>query len=258
MITYDLQQISLGCPYPSGSHLERDLPHSVFKGTWEQYGWWWHYLLDRTAGWWNNYKHNRTPFRNVVAMALGVELSTAGINPSFGKLNRYAAAAFASKGWNEGFYPMIGSRASVFSRVNVALYGSAAGGTYNLKFERFEQMIHLDETQYHMQGWGSKILSRDFTPEELLAYEWGNPTPSSPAEFLGKLRRFSNMGPEPDHILYFSDIYKGPKETHLTTTASGSDVYTIAFVVTLAQMTNLCKGAPSCVGQYLPSKRKGN
>jgi len=80
--------------------LDKILPH--YAPTFTQFGWWYHYLLDRTPGWWNNQGRDHIYFRDVIAFALGVELSSKG---SDGNLVGYAAGAFATKAWapDQGF-----------------------------------------------------------------------------------------------------------------------------------------------------------
>jgi hypothetical protein len=75
--------------------LHEVLPHIVGRGSWIQYGWWWQYLLDSSPGWWNNNGKSHIYFRDVIAFALGVELSSKGSNTD---LIGYAAGAFATKG----------------------------------------------------------------------------------------------------------------------------------------------------------------
>ena len=113
-------------------NLENRLPHSLYRGTYKEFGWWWHYLLDTTPGWWNENGKGHIYFKDVVTFALAAELSTAVEN--FPAIIGYAAGAFANKGWEEGFYYTIGSRQSVYMRVNNAVYGSSEpdeGAPYN-------------------------------------------------------------------------------------------------------------------------------
>jgi hypothetical protein len=109
----------------------KDLPHSVYRGKYTEYGWWWHYLLENTPGWWNNEGKGHVYFRDVIAFALAVELSNKG---SDNRIVGYTAGAFATKPFVSGlgFYSFIGSRQSVMERVNTALYGNPKGGSYIL------------------------------------------------------------------------------------------------------------------------------
>ena len=50
--------------------LEDVLPHSLYKGTYKEYGWWWHYMLDTAPGWWNNNGYQHVYFKTVVAFTL--------------------------------------------------------------------------------------------------------------------------------------------------------------------------------------------
>jgi RHS repeat-associated protein len=232
--------------------LHASLPHSVYSGTWKQYGWWWHYLLDRTPGWWNNYGEDHIMFSDVIAFALGVELSTMAKSDENADIWRYAAAAFATKGSSDGFYKMIGSRQSVFMRVNTALYGNPGGGSYNFnKYgSKFNEIFKAD-SDYHikanMRSLGKQILQNTgFTAEERLAYEWGNPTNRTPESFLSALRS-GNMGSLPTQVLYFSTTWKGKENTPwYEDETSGLRIYEIAFVVTQQQLNTLCN-YHSCV-----------
>jgi hypothetical protein len=237
--------------------LDKILPH--YAPTFTQFGWWYHYLLDRTPGWWNNQGRDHIYFRDVIAFALGVELSSKG---SDGNLVGYAAGAFATKAPDQGFYKFIGSRQSVFMRVNTALYGTSSGlsdpdSKGNRKplpyaFDRGRFNPSLDESLYHIQArygepgnWGDRILTHSgFTnPDQLLAWEWGNPTHSSPQKFLNTLKSFDNMGRDRNQVLWFSNEWY---KNYPTKNIDGTNVYTLAFVVTKDQMHELC-GLASCV-----------
>jgi hypothetical protein len=227
--------------------LHASLPHSVYSGTWKQYGWWWHYLLDRTPGWWNNHGEEHIKFSDVIAFALAAELSTAV--DAYPKIVGYAAGAFANKGKGDGFYKMIGSRQSVFMRVNNALYGSsfpAIGTPYNFeKFgSRFDEIYDVSGNARNIRMWGDSILrNTGFTDDQRLAYEWGNPTNRSPQKLKDKLKSFGNMGPDPTEVLYFTNEWNSRTEWYWS---GGLKVYELAFVITEAQMGELC-GNASCV-----------
>lgn len=230
--------------------LEDSLPHSVYKGKYIEYGWWWHFLLDRTPGWWNENGKSHIYFKDVIAFALGVELSTTAIDPNFKDLPGYVAGAFANKGRREGFYYMTGSRASVFKRVNNALYASATGGLYDFgkNAARFNG-INIDDTNYgiktDMRKWGANILyNQGFNELQRQAYEWGNPTNHTPQSFLNALS-IGNMGDGPTNVLYFSEPWQGRDKTpHYVD--NGTTIYGIEFVVTQQQIATLCNNA-SCV-----------
>jgi len=220
------------------SNLEERLPHSVYFGTWKEYGWWWHYLLDLTPGWWNDNGKGHIYFKDVLTFALAAELSTA--IDTFPDIVGYAAGAFANKGRNDGFYKMIGSRQSVYWRVNNAVYGAMSpelGVPYNFaEFgSRFGAEINnVAVNVLKIRGWGNTILSNTgFTPEQNLAYEWGNPTQYSRDNFpklMAALQR-PDTGTSIDQVLWYSDDR-------------------MAFVVSQAQLANLCGGG-SCVAEDL-------
>ncbi len=236
--------------------LHEVLPHSA--PTYTQFGLWYHYLLERTPGWWNNQGRDHIYFRDVIAFALGVELSSKGSDRN---LVGYAAGAFATKAWasGQGFYKFIGSRQSVFMRVNHALYGTNSGLDENgnglpYNFAQFQGSFNpaKDEADYHIQAryggsgnWGDHILTHSgFTnPDQLLAWEWGNPTLSSPQKFLNKLRSFDNKGRDRTQVLWFSDQWY---ENYPRKNIDGTIVYNLAFVVTQDQMYESC-GIYSCV-----------
>jgi len=147
-------------------------------------------------------------------------------------------------------------------RVNTALYGTSSGLSdpdpkgnrkplpYAFDIGRFNPSS--DESIYHIQAryggpnnWGDHILTRSgFTnPDQLLAWEWGNPTLSSPQKLLNTLKSFDNMGPNRTQVLWFSDEwYSGFPRSNI----NGTNVYNLAFVVTQDQMHELC-GLASCV-----------
>ncbi len=138
--------------------LDQSLPHSLYMGTWKEYGWWWHYLLDRTPSWWNNQGKDHIKFSDVISFALAAELSTA-VN-TYPDIIGYAAGAFANKGWKEGFYYMIGSRQSVFMRVNNAVYGTAhssSGTSYDFeKFgSKFGEVNLISSNALKLKNWGA-------------------------------------------------------------------------------------------------------
>ena len=95
-----------------------------------------------------------------------------------------------------------------------------------------------------LETW-QKVLCTNviLTQEQLLAWEWGNPTLSSPQSLLNKLKSFENMGSRRDQVLWFSDQWH--KNYHRKN-INGTIVYDLAFVVTQDQMHELC-GIASCV-----------
>jgi RHS repeat-associated protein len=54
------------------------MPHSLGleSGTFREYGWWWHYLMDKSSGPWKTDTH--VYLKDVIAYALGAELATYG------------------------------------------------------------------------------------------------------------------------------------------------------------------------------------
>jgi hypothetical protein len=216
-------------------NLHKSLPHSLYMGTWKEYGWWWHYLLDRTPGWWNDNGKGHIYFKEVLTFALAAELSTAVVREP--DMVGYAAGAMANKGRSDGsFYKMIGSRQSVFFRINTALYGANSpepGTPYNFagfghKFGA--EINNVAGNVLKIQEWGNNILSNTgFTPEQKLAYEFGNVTDYTKNNFpklMAALRR-PDTGTSIDQVLWYSDDR-------------------IAFIVSQAQLRNLCGGG-SCV-----------
>jgi RHS repeat-associated protein len=227
--------------------LQDVFPHVVYTqptGTWKEYGWWWHYLLERTPGPWNNFGKGHIKFSDVIAFALAAELSTS--IDTYPKIVGYAAGAFYTKGSGEGYYRMIGSRQSVYMRVNTALYGSPLGGTYdfNNNVKYFNEINDIANNARRLSARGEDILKgTNLKPEEKLAYEWGNPTLSSPQKLLNALKSFDNMGSRPGQVLWFSNQWY---ERFPTTNVNGTIVYRLAFVVTEEQINELC-GKASCV-----------
>jgi hypothetical protein len=237
--------------------LHESLPHNA--PTFTQFGWWYHYLLDRTPGWWNRQGASHIYFRDVIAFALGVELSTMGSDTT---LIGYAAGAFATKASapGEGFYKFIGSRQSVFMRVNNALYGTSSGkdssgNPLSYNFSKFQGNFNpsQDEADYHIQSryggfgnWGEDILyKRGFTQEQLLAWEWGNPTNASPQKFKNALKN-PTQGTCVDCLLHFSGRLTDSMIPYPDPAGSGLLIYGIEVVLSLDQMNNLC-GINSCV-----------
>jgi hypothetical protein len=241
--------------------LHESLPHSLYRGTWTEFGWWWHYLLDRTPGWWNNQGREHIRFSDVVAFALGVELNTAPIY--FPDIIGYAAGAFRNKSKNVGYYNFIGSRQSVFMRVNTAVYGvsnPAPGTEYNFnkygeKFDaKYTGITATDislgiKANYSSQGknWGWKILTgTGFTNSDyLLAWEWGNPTENSPDALMRALRSGRHSSDNNSILYSYPSRLTDDVGTFIDNT-SGLLTYELAFVLTSGQINALCGGA-SCV-----------
>jgi RHS repeat-associated protein len=109
-------------------NLHESLPHSIGLNTPVANGWWFHYLLEATPGWWNNGGQDHVYFSDVIAIAIGAEMAQVR-DYGFGIL---MAQGFAIKGWKEGMYYTLGGKESVTRRVNDALYGSNQGGTYRI------------------------------------------------------------------------------------------------------------------------------
>jgi hypothetical protein len=213
--------------------LHEKLPHNLFMGTWKQYGWWWHYMLDRTPGWWNDNGKGHIYFKDVLTFALAAELSTEVDTDIVG----YAAGAMANKGRSDGsFYKMIGSRQSVFSRINTAVYGVPSpelGTSYD--FAKFGSIFgeEINRTvagnAFGIREWGNNILSNTgFTPEQKLAYEFGNVTRYTRNNFPELMAALGRpFGTGIDQVLWYS--------------GDG-----LAFIVSQAQLAKLCRGG-SCV-----------
>ena len=100
--------------------LSESLPHSLNKDSAIQNGWWFHYLVDKAPGWWNNNGKEHVYFSDVIAFAIGAEMG----NIRDYKVGDLIAQAIANKGWQEGFYRMLGGRQSVTTRVFNAIYSS--------------------------------------------------------------------------------------------------------------------------------------
>jgi len=96
------------------------LPHSIGLNTPVANGWWFHYLLEVTPGWWNNGGQDHVYFSDVIAIAIGAEMAQVR-DYKFGML---MAQGFAIKGWQAGMYYTLGGKQSATERINPALYGS--------------------------------------------------------------------------------------------------------------------------------------
>ncbi len=117
---YDATGSRPDCPL----YLILDLPgtrldsHNLIK-TSEDYGFWFHYMLDKAPGWWNLGGRVHASFIAVAALAISNEL---GSNSLRNTIMPMAAEAFVRKGWTDGFYAMIGSRTIVRNAVDDALF----------------------------------------------------------------------------------------------------------------------------------------
>ena len=229
-------------------NLDDRLPHSLYRGTYKKFGWWWYFLLDRTPGWWNENGEGHIYFKDVLNFALAAELSTTEEN--FPEAAGYFAGAFSNKGRSEGFYYMIGSRQSVFMRVNNAVYGSShpkPGTDYDFNQFRYKFGKELSDSgtssrAYRLRGWGHNILANTgFTTKQRLAYEWDNPTDLSPQSLLEALRK-GNEGTGSTNVLYLTESLGNVGSF----TDGGITIYKLDFVVSKGQLNTLCGGA-SCV-----------
>ena len=151
------------------------------------YGYWFHYLMNIVPGSWNNYGKSHPFFRDVVSYALGAEMR----HYYSDEYVKYGTAeAFARKAWGEGFYRMIGGRQSVQRRVNIALYGDAAGGdaVYPLNIQGFNNELINDNCgsgsiSYSLAG--SILYKSDWHRiDEKRPYEWANLTKTSSEDFI--------------------------------------------------------------------------
>jgi len=235
----------------SNARIEDHLPHSLYSGMSEQFGWWWHYMLNTAPGWWNRDGQEHVTFKTMVGITFGVELGAALQNYEFVAA---ASEAFARKSWGEGFYRFIGGRQSVTMRVNDVIYpGNPDDWTYaGYDPAKFTRQINIDTSAYDIRGVAYKsaadiLYSQDW--REVVynkPYEWGNPTERSPEDFLGALRD-GNEGIGPRQVYYFSEPYipSGSDSTPFII-VDGLKIYAIEYVVTQEQQFNLCNNA-SCV-----------
>jgi len=205
--------------------LQDVLPHYINQNTAIANGWWFHYLVDKAPGWWNNNGKDHAYFSDVIGFAIGAEMGPSFRDYEYGFL---LARGFANKGWKEGMYRMLGGRQSATGRVNTAIYGSEKGGTYQIcgktnaspdckpfstvaaKFATVLNGINLQLTGGgitnnvidlgHMVLWRSSWRAWDADA----AYEWGNPT-----EYSKKFDKLMNAlsspaGPNDVQVLYHS------------------------------------------------------
>ncbi|MEP7134387.1 MAG: RHS repeat-associated core domain-containing protein [Chloroflexota bacterium] len=87
----------------------------------EDYGYWFHYLLEKTPGWWNKNGTDHASFESVAALSISRE---AGANSTI-RTTRFPdliVEAFVRKGWQVGFYTEIGSRQIVRQAVDEAIF----------------------------------------------------------------------------------------------------------------------------------------
>ena len=67
--------------------------------------------------------------RRLLPLPFAAEMgNTFNIYSDFPKLKDWVSEAFARKAWVEGFYPFMGSRQSVMSKINCALYPKSGTG----------------------------------------------------------------------------------------------------------------------------------
>ena len=230
------------------SNLRESLPHSIGLNTPVANGWWFHYLLEVTPGWWNKGGQDHVYFSDVIAIAIGAEMAQIR-DYRFGML---MAQGFATKGWQQGMYYTLGGKQSVTERVNAALYGSGinyriCGSTtspdnctpFNAVIGDFTGYIngvdlHLAEPFVitnnvrdlgHMVLWYSPWRNNNDLNAPV---EWGNMNSYARANFPLLVEAMSlPMGTDPRQVLWYS-------------------ADRLAYVVSQPQLSYLCEGE-SCV-----------
>jgi RHS repeat-associated protein len=258
-----LYQVRGECP---SEPLYLSLPHSlgIKIKTFREYGWWWHYLMDKSSGSWKRPGESHVYLKDVIAYALGAELATYG-NVTYrfkdgteGNVGKFVAEAFARKAWDVkfGFYTMLGSRQSVMERVNTAIYGISDGKNhpyiiytdtaFQSALKGFQTTLMDDSVNYNISGLAGPLSNTILSTttwhsglDSSRPYEWGNPTDSSPAYFKENLRT-SNLGWDSTNVLYTSDNWKHYQQK------TKQAITPIFFVLTGSQQQTLC-GSVSCV-----------
>jgi len=247
--------------------LQDVLPHYITQKTTIQDGWWFHYLVDKAPGWWNNYGKDHAYFSDVIGFAIGAEMATIR-DYKFGLL---MAHGFANKGWNEGsMYNMLGGRQSATGRVNTAIYGAEKGGSYQIcgktnvspecapfntvavNFAKTLNEINLTLTGSgltnnvldlgHMVLWRADWRSQ--AGDLNAPYEWGNPTAYTAANYplLMAAMRGDPRNDSTDirHVLYHN-VRLSPGAV-----PDKNGYYNVAYVISQAQINEMCH-SHSCV-----------
>jgi RHS repeat-associated protein len=100
-----------------GSNAGKDTQDMVMS---RDYGFWFHYLLEKTPGWWNGGGTRHVNFSDVAALSISSEVGK-GVT----RASRYpdiVVEAFARKGRQIGFYEEVGGRQIVRAAVNATIF----------------------------------------------------------------------------------------------------------------------------------------
>lgn len=227
----------------------------------EDYGFWFHYLVGKTAGPWNSYGTRHASFSEVSAVAVSNELSYGAIRT---KIMDWVVCAFVRKGSSEGFYRMIGGRQIVRDAVDDALFHECGAtqcatrlkdrnwaegdSTFEQALYRFAYIkdivgmrIRFDLSGDLMYKMWKALRNGEFYGEDngTSPYEWGNPTAhtnSSYPLFMDALRQgpIKEEDTSDNGIFWRNDILKGGP--------NANGYYPIFFVLTKNQLTNWCGG----------------
>jgi len=167
------------------------------------YGYYFHDFMNTELGWWNQNGYGHVNFRAVVAHALGLELHTAHDDP---KVKEGMELAFAHKSWREGFYRMIGGRASVQFIVNIALFGNPEGGS--TKYANPEEARRLLDKANLRPGTvaytsANRILDELTYYTDNTPYEWANVTSDSSDPFMEWINRDAPIDPIDEDALWY-------------------------------------------------------
>lgn len=229
-------------------NLHESLPHSIGLNTPVANGWWFHYLLEATPGWWNNGGQGHVYFSDVIAIAIGAEMAQIR-DYRFGML---MAQGFAVKGWEKGMYYTLGGKQSAIDRVFAGLYGS--GNTYRIcgattlpdnctpfsnvigDFAEDINEVRMDLSEpfvltNHVRDLGVMVLNNSAwrnNNDPNAPYEWGNMNSYSDRfQRLKDAMYIYPVGTEYNQVLWRSDDR-------------------LAYVVSQRQLSYLCEGQ-SCV-----------
>ncbi len=110
---WDAMDYTPACPL----YMTLPMPTGADKS--QNYGYWFHYMLDKAPGLWNGGGTRHVKFSDVAAYAISNELGSSSIRSDIMPM---AIQAFVRKGWAQGFYKMIGSRQIVRNAVDDAIF----------------------------------------------------------------------------------------------------------------------------------------
>jgi hypothetical protein len=252
---FDASGATPDCPL----YMVLDMPGGHDSGDMsEDYGFWFHYMLEKTPNWWNMGGRAHTSF--AVAAGFGITRE-AGIDSNRAGLLPILAEIFTRKSWAEGFYHMLGSRSTIRATVDSALINAAGGFNFHERNKlgstnTFQQVLDIFATgpqgvnkpdvyktddNVFVEMYDALTNHPEFHNNEggNAPYEWGNPTIWTHAHYPDLLMFLTNQisgqrNIREDQVYYRVGVLPNPP------VAASNGTYPAFFALTQNQARHWC------------------